>query len=260
MTTAAKRKKLVVCDNLLNYYHLPSILKKNNTVLFLHGWRSNSQLWFKVIDQLIKKNYELYFLDLPGFGQSGKVIKSLNLDDYADIVLGFLKKIGLTKITVIGHSFGGAVGIKLALKQPPIISKLVLVDSSGIRTQTAKKKIGKFIAKIVKPIFTVPTLKPLREKIYRLIGAEDYVATPELVETYINVIKENLTHKLKNIKSPTLLIWGENDKETPIKDALLMTNEIKGSQLVIMKNAGHFSFLDQPKTFQDEIIKFLTAK
>ena len=75
--------------------------KSFKTLVFLHGWGVDSKLWFKVLPELIKKNYSLYFLDLPGFGQSQIPNTTYDVDDYKKIVYGFVKKLGLKNINLI---------------------------------------------------------------------------------------------------------------------------------------------------------------
>ena len=89
------------------------------------------------------------------------------------------------------------------------------------------------------------------------MGAEDYVATPKLQQTFINIINEDLTDLLPKIVQPTLLIWGENDKDTPLSQARVMEQKIPNAKLAVFKGAGHFSFLDKREEFVKELINFL---
>jgi len=89
------------------------------------------------------------------------------------------------------------------------------VDSAGFAMNAPKKKLMAMAAKAVRPIFKPQIMQGLRKKIYKNIGAEDYLATPELQKTFVNITSEDLSADLKNIKVPTLIINGENDKDTP---------------------------------------------
>jgi pimeloyl-ACP methyl ester carboxylesterase len=163
----------------------------------------------------------------------------------------------LKNVIIVGHSFGGRVGIKLASEHPELISKLVLVDSAGFASKATKKKFYRIIAKIVKPIFKPKTMQGLRRKIYQKIGAEDYLATPELQTTFVNIVTEDLTADMADIRLPTLVIWGRNDKDTPVRQGERMYATIFNSQLVILEHAGHFSFIDQPQRFAEVLKKFI---
>ena len=79
-------------------------------------------------------------------------------------------------------------------------------------------------------------------------------------KTFINIINEDLTEYLKNITSETLLIWGEKDQDTPLKDAYKMNNLIKESALIIYPNASHYSYLDYPILTNNIINEFIKEK
>lgn len=231
------------------------------TLLFLHGWRSNKEIWDGITQKLINlfadQHISLLALDLPGFGNSQTPKQPMTVGDYAEVVAEFIKKLDFKNVIIVGHSFGGRVGIKLASIHPELISKLVLVDSAGFPMPASKKKLMKAAAKIAKPFFKPKIMQGLRKKIYQKIGAEDYLATPELQQTFVNVTGEDLSEDMKKIQAPTFIIFGENDKVTPVTYGELMKFLIPRSKIQVLKGAGHFSFLDQPEEFTKELKIFL---
>ena len=249
--------QIVINNLLINYYSvLPDKKSSNKTLIFLHGWGVDSKLWFKVVPELTNKNYSLYFLDLPGFGQSQVPNTVYNVDDYKKIVYEFIKKLGLKNINLVGHSFGGRIAIKLAAENPDFLEKIILVDTAGIMIALKIKKILALITKVISPIFRPSFMQPLRKKLYLLIGSE-YLENEKLSEIFSKVVAENLTRLLTLIKKPTLIVWGRKDKVTPLYYGELMNKLIPKSKLVVFENAGHFSFLDQPEEFVKELIKFI---
>ncbi|HPS28503.1 MAG TPA: alpha/beta hydrolase [Candidatus Paceibacterota bacterium] len=244
-----------VIDNiLLSYYFAGEKGKKS--ILFLHGWRSESLLWEKAMLTLAGAGFSLYALDLPGFGYSEYPEETFGVSEYADIVKKFILKFDLTPVILVGHSFGGRISIKLAAQDPELVSKVVLVDSAGFIDTSLAKKIKGSIAKILKPVFKIPGLKSLKPKLYNLMGAGDYLATPQLTSSYIKIVREDLSSDMEQIDKPTLIFWGDRDKTTPVDYAKRMNNLIKGSQLEIVPG-GHFSFLDSPIQFQNSLLKFV---
>ena len=225
-------------------------------MVFLHGWRSSKEVWQSMIKDLgLKlKDWEFFALDLPGFGQSPAPKSAWNVNDYANLVGEFIQKLNLNNVTLVGHSFGGRAAIRLSALRPNLVKKLVLLDAAGFAMEKNKKAAIKIAAKIVKPIFKPKFMQGLRKKIYQKIGAEDYLATPELQKTFINVVEEDLTESLKRILQPTLIVFGENDADTPVATAEKMKGLVANSRLMVLKDAGHFSFLDQPA----ELIKVLS--
>jgi len=252
-----ERKQVVVDGLLLNYYFYIPENKPERSLIFLHGWRSESSVWFKLLENGRYNEFNIYLLDLPGYGKSQTPKVNFNLENYAEIVNKFIEKLNLQKPSVIGHSFGGAVLIKLASLDENSIDKLILIGASGIRNKKLKKSIIKSIAKAISPLFRPKFMQDMRINLYRMIGSDDYVATPHLKEIYLNVIKEDLTEDLKKIRNKTLLIWGEKDKDTPLRDGLLMKKNIKNSRLNIIKSAGHFSFITDSDLVSDYIINFI---
>jgi pimeloyl-ACP methyl ester carboxylesterase len=249
-------KQIIINGLLVNYYfYLPD--KKNyKTLVFLHGWGVDSQLWFKIVPELINKNYALYFIDLPGFGQSQDLNTIYAINDYKKIVYEFIEKLNIKKINLIGHSFGGRISLKIASENPDFIEKIVLVGAAGIVHNSRKKKIMAIISKFIKPIFMPFFMQPLRKRFYLSIGSE-YLENIKLSKIFSKVVMEDLSPFFSKIKKQVLIIWGENDKITPLDDGKLMNRIITKSKLVILKRAGHFSFLDKPEQFVRELIKFI---
>lgn len=249
-------KQIVINNLLLNYYYFLPQKKSYKTLVFLHGWGVDSKLWFKIVPELIDKNYSMYFLDLPGFGQSQIPETTYDVDDYKKIVYEFVKKLELKNINLIGHSFGGRITIKLAAENPEFLEKIVLVDTAGIVTSSKIKKITALIAKVISPIFKPSFMQPLRRKLYFFIGSE-YLENEKLSKIFSKVVSENLTRLLTLIKKPTLILWGKNDNVTPLYYGELMNKLIPKSRLIIFEKAGHFSFLDQPKEFVMTLTEFI---
>ncbi|MDR3642360.1 MAG: alpha/beta hydrolase [Candidatus Doudnabacteria bacterium] len=249
-------KQVIVNNYLISYQETSGDAGK--TLLFLHGWRSNKEIWQNVLSKLSIVNCHLFALDLPGFGGSQIPMHAMTVGGYAEVVAGFIKKLELTNVIIIGHSFGGRIGIKLAAGHPELISKLILADSAGFAMPSDKKNMMKIGAKIVKPFFKPEFMHGLRKKIYKSIGAEDYLATPELQKTFVNITSEDLSEDMKKITVPTLIINGKNDKDTPPKFGELMKFLIPNSKFLILKHAGHFSFSDEPEEFAKAVGEFIT--
>ena len=232
-------------------------MKKEGTgipLIFLHGWRSEARVWTQVINEI---ENQCFALDLPGFGTSQSFKDGATVEDYANLVNEFIKSENIDKAILIGHSFGGRIAIKLASKKTPWIEKIVLVDSAGLKEKNTKKFIYNIIAKILKPIFMLPGLSNLRNKIYKKIGSDDYLNTNNMKQTFLNVINEDLKPLLKDIDKETLIIWGSNDKETPISMADALKQNIKNAKLEVIENAGHFCFIDQPQKFINLLKNFI---
>ena len=132
-----------------------------------------------------------------------------------------------------------------------------MVDAAGFAMDASKKSAIGLTAKIVRPFFKPKFMQGLRKKIYKQIGAEDYLATPELQKTFVNVVGEDLTENMKRILQPTLIVFGENDADTPPSSGKKMQSLIPNTKYIILSDAGHFSFIDQPAEFVKVLTNFI---
>ena len=223
-----------------------------NFIVFLHGWGAdkNSFLWLKDYFQ----NFTTIFVDFAGFGESTEPTKPYTVFDYVNDLKQLLDDFYIENLVLVGHSFGGRVAIKFSfLFQNNYKSfKLCLVESAGLKPKRGLKyyyKIYKY--KFYKKLF--PNSKKLSK-----FGSSDYKAlSPVMKATFINVVNEDLACYAKYIIAKTIIIWGDKDKETKIYMAKKLKKLIKNSNLKIIKNAGHFSFLDKPFQFAIILDKFL---
>ena len=226
--------------------------------VMLQGWGTNLGMYDSVADS-INDEYTFVQFDFPGFGGSDEPSEPWNVDAYADFFLKLMKELHIEKASLIGHSYGGRVIIKLASRPdiPFVIENIVLIDSAGIvpeKTFRQKLKIANY--KILKRVFSVKlicTLFPeLVEDWRNRQGSDDYKnASPIMRRCLVMAVNEDLRHLLPKITQDTLLVWGDKDTATPISDAKMMESMIPGSGLVVLNGCGHFSFLEQPAVFRN---------
>jgi len=247
------KSNIIIQHNLIRYEHFPANGSKN--ILFLHGWRSEGAVWHDIAMQVQKEKCNVFTLDLPGFGGSSVPGNVFTITDYATIVSDFIEKMKIIKVILVGHSFGGRVALRVTSTNSSCIEKLVLVDSAGF-VNTEKQQL-KWLSKIVKPLFAPSFMQGIRKKIYTMLGAEDYLATPELQKTFVNIVGEDLSGDLPRIHVPTLLLWGAQDTSTPVSYGEKMNHMIADSHLVVLPDAGHFSFVDKPKEFLAALMNFI---
>ena len=249
----------IIVQNLSTNYKVKG---KGDNLILLHGWGANIDSFNLIFDELAK-THKVYALDLPGFGKTQAPSQAWSVGDYTNFTKEFLDKLKIEKAIFLGHSFGGRILIKLANKHPGLFEKMILTGAAGIKSKdNLRKNLFKAIAKTGKTILSLPGLNGLktkaRKKLYTAAGTEDYLTAGELKKTFLKVTAEDLTPFLANIKTKTLLIWGEQDKDTPIQEGELMQKLIPNSKLHVIKNAGHYAFIDQPRKFLDIVSKTLS--
>ncbi len=218
-----------------------------NNLVILHGWASKIGRWYKVQTRLQKQGFQVFLPTLPGFGDN-KLTKPWKLDDYIDWLKQYLSSQKLEEYILLGHSFGGSLALKLASERPQGLEKLILVNSSGVRKRfTLKKMIFLALAKIGKLFFLIPPFcflkKPASFLLYTLAREKDYFkADPVMKKTLHQVVNDDLTGELKKIQTPTLLLWGKQDKETPLGQGQLMNQKIQQSKLVVLDTTHGLPF------------------
>ena len=230
--------------------------KSQINLVFLHGWGGCWQSWYPILERL-KKNFNLYAPDLPGFGEE-PLSTPYNLENYVDFVVDFIIKNKIENPILIGHSFGGAIITKIAADKLISLSKIILVDSASIRHHYSPyQKIKFLLINFLKKI--APFTQDIYYKIFKLENS-DYAAlkgNPILQQTFKNVIQQDLTNDLPKINAPTLIIWGKNDTATPLSDGIVIQKLIPNSTFKIFDDTSHFSYLDDQQQFVNEVINFI---
>lgn len=232
-----------------------------NAVLLLHGWGGSIRT-MRPIANILKGKCRVVALDLPGFGESDMPKEPWNSYDYAGCIKKFIDALGLDSTVLFGHSHGGRISIVLSSRYS-FVKKLVLIDSAGIIPKRKPKYYIKVYSfKLLKKIYVLfskgDSKEQKIERFYKKFGSADYKEAQGVMrQTMVKVIHDNLAELLPDIKAPTLLIWGENDADTPLYMGRLMEEKISDSGLVILKGAGHYSYLDCYDQFKAVINVFL---
>jgi pimeloyl-ACP methyl ester carboxylesterase len=242
----------------------PHVIRRGSgaLVLLLHGWGSSADLFARTIDGL-EDSFDLIAPDFPGFGATDAPPAPWAVGDYMAWVVALMDELGIQRVSVIGHSFGGRVGIKLAALHPERVEKLVLTDAAGIRP---KRTLGYHVrVRAFKAARWLSQQKlapePLRSWAVARVatsGSPDYQTASGTVRgSFVRVVNEDLREYLPRIQAPTLLIWGDRDEETPLADAQFMERQIPDAGLVVFNGAGHYAYLEQAARFNVIVKTFL---
>ena len=249
----------IVVDGLLTEYRDEG---EGPALLFLPGWMNALNNFDELVSRLGAK-YRIVRLDLPGFAGGGTEAPPLDwhVQDYASFVRSFIEKVGLTSYVLVGHSFGGRVAIKSMAQGTLHPSRLILIDSAGIaKHRTVRNRVLTLLAKVGKILMYVPPLffwrKQLRRKLYEKLGS-DYLAAGALSQIYLNAIREDLSEDAQKVSVPTLLVWGSDDRSTPLADGKRFNELIRGSKLEILQGVGHSPHRDRPQEVAQLIREFL---
>jgi pimeloyl-ACP methyl ester carboxylesterase len=219
--------------------------------IILHGWGQTHATMLS-IEKALQEQYVVYNIDLPGFGLS-PVPNNWTINDYTNMIEDFVFENRLDDITIIGHSFGGRIGIKYASRNTNI-KHLCLIGSAGIKhSQKVSTKLKIFTYKNFKKITELPLINKNKNEyqynLKQIFGSNDYNnANPELRQIMINAVSEDLTPDLSKINTKASLFWGIDDVDAPFKDGQKMNKLIRDSKMYTYE-AGHYPFLEQPEAF-----------
>ena len=221
---------ILIDDININY----EMIGYGEPIIFLHGWEANHNTFNTLINK-ISDNYQLYLIDLPGFGDS-KISRFLSIYDIADILNKFVIKLNIINPILICHSYGGRIGIIYSSKYK--VKGLVLIASHGVKlNQKGIKRIKVYIYKRFKKL-----------GINLNFGSLDYKNSSGIKrKMLVDTVNKDLTNEMDKINIPTILIYGTNDKDTPIKNVGNYINKhIKNSILFPIKDSTHFVYLEKP--------------
>ena len=228
-------------------------------VLLLHGWGCDSTI-FNNLSLALKAQTTVIAVDFPGHGKSDIPPVPWNVEQYASQIEALMKFLKITTVNIVAHSFGGRVAIYLASKNNIHVEKLILTGAAGIKKEASKEQVKrqkqfKTLKKMMNSIEKIPFCKTIAQKGQQFLinkyGSPDYRKLNEVMrKTFVNVINEDLTPLLPQLTCPTLLIWGENDTETPLWMGQKMESLIPDSALISFENRGHFAFLEETTRFQ----------
>ena len=178
-----------------------------------------------------------------------------------EFLLKFLEIFNIKKATFIGHSFGGKTLTILGARNNDLIDKLVIIDASGVlpkRKLSYYTKVYSFKAAKKLYMLTHGNNEEALEKFYKNHGSDDYQAADGIMrKCFVKVVNESTREEFKNIETETLLIWGDRDEATPLYMGKIFEEEIKNSGLVVLEDAGHYSYLDKFSQFSAVINSFL---
>jgi pimeloyl-ACP methyl ester carboxylesterase len=233
------------------------------TLLLLHGWGGSIRS-FAPLMPAFTQVFSVCAFDLPGFGLSALPPSTWGVSDYVMFVRHLMQRLEIDRAHLLGHSHGGRVGIALAAEAPDAVDRLVLVDAAGIRpprtlTLRARGLLARNARRLLShPMAGAPGRRAL-SALYHRLGMADYASAGPLRATFVRVVNEDLRPLLPAISAPTLVIWGEQDRDTPLWMGRLMAREIPDAELVVLSPAGHYAYLDQPQAFAERVLAFLSG-
>jgi 4,5:9,10-diseco-3-hydroxy-5,9,17-trioxoandrosta-1(10),2-diene-4-oate hydrolase len=248
------------------------------TVVILPGLGTSIDFWQQNIPDLAKQ-FHVVAVDPPGFGKSDKPDGSYDLLWICDNVLAFLKAKGIDRASFIGGSMGGHLAMLIALQNPQLVDKLVLMGASGtweppgpllalaLKTLYSEAIVTDHLRRNWPNIFPKMFVSrtPVTQDLFRYqmaLKADEAAYTPEgraMARSLRSIFFHSCRQQASRIQIPVLLIWGEHDQVHTPTAAMVLRNRIPDSRLVVVPGAGHEVMVDKPEVFDRTVATFLVG-
>ncbi|RLI30010.1 hypothetical protein DRO53_00315 [Candidatus Bathyarchaeota archaeon] len=234
-------------------------------VILVHGLGGSIESWGANIDALAS-HFKVYVFDLPGFGFSDKPRIQYRIGFFTSFLHDFMETLKIERASLVGNSLGGLISLCFTCDYPSKVEKLVVECSAGLETG-ARETIMRFMGEW----WTMESLKSFYEFVY----GEPSKVKEEILRLRLRILSHpdakyayksilnmpyewaDLPEKLRKLKNPTLIVWGEKDRLIPVEYAYKLHSLLANSKLLIFKDAGHVPHAEKAEEYNREVAKFL---
>ena len=234
-------------------------------LVVIHGGGGGAEGWLQSMTELCE-HYKIYVPDLPGFGHSQQMDGDCGIPEFVGFVEDFTHSLGLKRFHLVGHSVGGGIALRYALKFPHKILKLVLVSSmclgKGIALWVRFLSSSVFFRSLgVAAVAILKAVKWLLNLVYAPLKFVSPLPQAKLnLGKTVTTFKEQTTvlvNQLSELMMPTLLVWGANDGVVPVSQAYAAARLIPDCQLQVFEGCGHSVYKQKVKEFSHLLTRFL---
>ncbi len=246
-------------------------------LMMIHGFASSNLVWSKVLLPLAEAGFRVIAPDLLGYGYSGKPRDlDYTIASQEKMVIGLLKQLGIARVCLVGSSYGGAIVATIALNHPKLVEKLVLVGAVTNNRPTRYMLMRLFGSPIIGDILSplvVGSRRLLRMRMKRVYDRHAWdlderrvqarhlpLATRGTHRAIIRTVRrwdaERISREAHLLKQPTLIVWGDADREVPLADGERLQQEIPDSRLFVFRECGHLPHEEYPAEFTTLVTQF----
>lgn len=208
-------------------------------LLLIHGGGNDWHEW-KMNLAFFAHSFQVLAIDLPGFGLSQLPATPISFSWSTEFLKAFMDQLDINAAHLVGHSLGGMMSIAFAASYPQSVDRLVLVDTCGLGEISSK---GRLLLSIFRILDHWQGKKRGPEYLFES-ATDDW----------------RVLSKLPDIKSPALIIWGENDIYLPVSQSRTAHTLIPKSRLNIFSHCGHAPQREKPEEFNDLVLQFLSSE
>ena len=243
-------------------------------LLMINGFRRSRVVWLEGVLKPLAERFQLILMDNRGTGQSDKPQDGYSIEAFADDCAGVIAGLGMPRAHVFGVSMGGMIAQRLATRHPQRVHGLALGCTNCGRGASIppEKRIGELlrlvpneamdareVARRQEEAYFMPDFRSSQraviEGLYDLVNR--HPTPPHAVQGHLKAIDAfDACADLPRIQAPTLVITGEGDPLIPAENSRLIASRIPGAQLVLLPEASHFFWIEQPRETAAALIRF----
>jgi pimeloyl-ACP methyl ester carboxylesterase len=251
-------------------------------IVFIHGLAGSWQNWLENVPYFAAAGHRVVAFDLPGFGASEMPREKISIPGYARFVNTLFDRLGLSSAIVVGNSMGGFIGTELAIQFPARVEELVLVSAAGLTVEYQRHDRalgllrygtrllavwGGFVGARSAALASRPRTRWL---LMNVVVSRPEQLSPALVSEQLRGVGkpgfvdglDALTHypirsRLGEIGCPTLIVWGEDDRLVPARDADEFERLIPDATKIVWPQTGHLAMLERPEAFNALVERFV---
>jgi 3-oxoadipate enol-lactonase len=249
-------------------------------LVLVHGLGGAAANWLALVPLLLPRR-RLLVPELPGHGGSEPLPAAPSLNAYADRVGLLMEDAGFAPAPVVGHSLGGAISLRLAIRRPELVSALVLAGAAGISSTSRRARYGLTITGILKPGRKIAPHRArvarsalLKHLVFGRWGASDPPAlAPDLVEAFLSgparhtdtvsaakaLVRDDPRPDLEHVRCKGLVLWGARDHQLPVEDAFDYARRLQ-APLRVIADCGHLLIGERPDACADAIESLLAGE
>jgi len=217
-------------------------------ILWAHGWGQSHQGFARLLPAF-EQNYRNILIDFPGFGQSPEPPEPWGTAEYAQSVAALIRDLELGPVIWIGHSFGCRVALQMAAHAPELMKAQALIAGAGLKPprplwKTVYIKGRIYLYKALKKLIPLGLIN--EDWLKRRFGSSDYQNSSGTIrQIFVKVVNEDLVDEARQVQCPTLLLYGENDTETPPAIGEKLHQLIAKSEYIALEGQDHYSVLGE---------------
>jgi pimeloyl-ACP methyl ester carboxylesterase len=250
-------------------------------LLFLHGLSGCWQNWLENIPDFAR-DHRVIAVDLPGFGASPMPPDAISITGYARMLVALLDELGIDDVQIVGNSMGGFIGAEIAIRNPERVQRLVLVAAAGLSMRQMRHERRRGVRPRVENVLffalgrlaahsdVVVRSSHLRRALLALIVAHpERLPGPLILEQAHGAGKPGfdaaldamtgypIRDRLGEVACPALIVWGEEDRLVPLRDASEFEWLIPDARRITYADTGHMVMFERPARFNADVRAFL---